>query len=187
MSRNSTLQCLRYVNYVILLYGLHLFWRMTQSDWLLTGQDLPVLPTGKRIFNYPVRKTITRTWKLNEILFIKVQSVKMRDQGHCESGFYYTQSELENQGHDVCCPFNEVQYLIICFIRVCRLSSIRNAHMPYNKKPTDFDCIFLYSPHYHGPYWLVLLNYSKILVIWYFCLCWTLKIDNSDVFFHSST
>jgi hypothetical protein len=31
------------------------------------------------------------------------------------------------------------KYIIIWFIRACRLSSFRRAHMPYNKKLTGFD------------------------------------------------
>jgi hypothetical protein len=39
------------------IVGKHLFWRMVQSDWLMTGQDFPVLPMGNTQFFYcPVRK-----------------------------------------------------------------------------------------------------------------------------------
>ena len=31
----------------------HLFWRRAQFDWLLTGQDFPVLPTGNTQFLLP--------------------------------------------------------------------------------------------------------------------------------------
>ena len=42
-----------------LLYGKHLFWRIAQFDWLLTGQDFPVLPTGNTQFLLPY-KAVTR-------------------------------------------------------------------------------------------------------------------------------
>ena len=35
-----------------------------------------------------MRKTITKNFKLKEILIIKVESVKMSDKEHCESEFY---------------------------------------------------------------------------------------------------
>jgi hypothetical protein len=49
------------------------------------------------------------TLMVNEILFIKVESVKTSDEEHCESEFYYP--EVENEGYEtVFCQLDEVQY-----------------------------------------------------------------------------
>ena len=43
-------------------------------------------------------KQSQKTLKFNKILFIKVESVKMSDEEHCESEFYYP--EVENEGYE---------------------------------------------------------------------------------------
>jgi hypothetical protein len=82
--------------------------------------------------------------------------VKMSDEVHSESKFYYLEVKYEEYE-----TVSLTKYITItCFIRVCRLCSFRNAHLPYNKKHTDFDGeisnlgtarpqfnIFPYSPH----------------------------------------
>jgi hypothetical protein len=47
-----------------LLYGKNVFWRMPQSDWLLTGQDFPVLPTGNAQFLRNTQMAIGRKSKI---------------------------------------------------------------------------------------------------------------------------
>ena len=65
----------------------------------------------------------------------------MSDKEYCESEFYYP--EADNEGYETVKPFfvSLTNYsTIIWFIREYCLSSFRNAHMPYNKELTDFDC-----------------------------------------------
>jgi hypothetical protein len=118
-------------NKYILLYCKHLFWRMAQSDWWLKGQDFPYCPQAIPNFYCPVRKTVTKNFKIKwNFIFLKEKLLKWATRSILKASFITDRLKISLTKYSV----------IICFIPVCRWSSIRNTHVPYNKKCTDFNC-----------------------------------------------
>jgi hypothetical protein len=63
------------------------------------AEYFPCYPRGQYAIFFALPGTQSRkTLKFNEILFIEVENVKMNDEEHCESEFYYP--EVENERYN---------------------------------------------------------------------------------------